>query len=714
MIEAQGIDFLLANSAIYIQSEHDYHVFRIATLINRSIDHPLDRFGGVIFTRADNAAIRDLQDIEGRSLAAVDATSFGGYLMARRELEERGIDTGEDLDVRFQGTHDAVVQAVLDKQADAGTVRTDTLERMADAGLIDLTQIRVLNAMQEVEFPYLLSTRLYPEWPIAALKHVPNELVKSVSRALLSMPPEHPAAQASRTFGWTVPANYQPVHELFHSLNLPPHYQPTPRLAHWIEHHPATSGVFLLMLLMLIAALLRLFSLNQRLVGSQRHLAQSLRAEEESAAKLQANLKRLEESEEKFSNLAVSALDAIIMLDPEGRISFWNRAAERIFKYTPSQAIGMAIEQWLVTEGEEGSTAEAVAPYIGNHDSPPPGTTLQLYARRGDGEIFPVEIAISSVEISSDWYVICILRDITCRIELETERQRLETELSQRHKMEALAQLSGGISHEINTPMQAITNNLRFMQDAWHDMKQLLTAQETLMQKVRQVAALSDSVEHFDQALQALDPEYLTTEVDQTVSQSLDSAEQVKRIVRSLRVFASPDIPEMQRTDLNKLIEDLAAISRKLWSATAALELDLQGTELDIDAFPGELSQALLNLIVNATQAIQERGDGTPGRIGIATRQRDGMAIIEVSDNGAGIPDEVSSHIFNPFFSTRGQGEGSGQGLTLTQDVVVRRHGGSLSFQSAPGEGAVFRISLPLEHATGQMENASCPFPIGE
>ena len=152
----------------------------------------------------------------------------------------------------------------------------------------------------------------------------------------------------------------------------------------------------------------------------------------------------------------------------------------------------------------------------------------------------------------------------------------------------------------------------------------------------------------------------------------------------------------MQRTDLNRLLQDLLAISQKLWSAQAELELGLHASELIIDAFPGELSQALLNLVVNATQAIEEKAAKAPGLIRVSSEKRDGLAVVEIHDDGAGIPQEVGEHIFNPFFTTREQGKGSGQGLTLSHDVIVRRHGGKLSFESIPGEGTTFTICLPL------------------
>ncbi len=694
-IQTRRIEFLLANSAIYIQSEHDFHLFRIATLVNRANEQPLDRFGGVIFTRSDNRGIRQLGDLKRRTLAAVDSTSLGGFLMARRELQEQGIDTARDLQVRFQGTHDAVVHAVLERQADAGTVRTDTLERMAAAGLIDLQQIRVLRPRADLDFPFLLSTRLYPEWPMAAMPQVGNELVKAVTRALMRMPADDPAAIAAHSLGWTVPANYQPVHELFESLALPPYERPPPSLEAWIRGHPLVTTLGFLLLSVSLISALYLGRLNRRLLRSRRRLADAMEKQARSAAELRDNLARLKESEEKFTGLALSALDAIIMLDPQGRVVFWNRSAERIFGYASAEAVGMELENWLAAEAA-GDPGQSVRRFVDTHESPLPGTLLEGDARRKQGEIFPAELSLSSVELKGGWHVICVLRDITPRKRLEAERQRLETQLSQHHKMQALAQLADGISHGINTPMQAIGNNLRFLGESFEDIRQWLETQEGLLEQLRQVPALSQTVAACERAREALEPDYLTREAGRAVRESLESADQIKRILRSMAIFAAPDNPVKSRVDLNKMIRDLSALSRHLWSGRAELQLELEESELIAPAYPGELSQALLNLLVNAVQAIEEQGEGSPGRIRIRVRREGDIAAIEIEDNGAGIPAEAREHIFNPFFSTRETGRGSGQGLTLSHDVVVRRHQGSLGFESQPGHGTCFSVRLPL------------------
>ncbi|MCU7852330.1 MAG: PhnD/SsuA/transferrin family substrate-binding protein [Candidatus Thiodiazotropha sp. (ex Monitilora ramsayi)] len=695
-IKSQGIDLLLANSAIYIQSEHNFHAFRIATLINRSGNFPLASFGGVIFTHHDRSDINSLIDLKQKRFAAVNSTSLGGYLMAWRELEESGIYI-DSLDVSFYGTHDDVVRAVLDGEVEAGTVRTDTLERMAASGLIDLHQIKLLNPKQVEDFPFLLSTRLYPEWPMAALPHTPNKLVKKVTRALLNMPHDHPAAISSHSFGWTVPSNYQPVHVLFEALNLPPHKIPPPTLIAWAKIHPITAASTTASFLLITVFLLYLVKLNHQLNHSQKCLAVSMEKQQQASNQLADNLARLRESEEKFASLAKSALDAIIMLNSQGRVEFWNLAAEKIFGYSANQAIGMEIAQWLLpTQKKPNDQAGNVLAGINKPERFLNGTTLELSSVRQNGELFPTEIALSSVCLNGSWQTICILRDITRRKQMEAERRQMEIKLSQNHKMEALSQMASGIAHEINTPIQTITNNLRFLQEAIDDMESLFETYEPLLTGAQEITQLASQVKECKKVQEELDPESLMEETGTAIEQSFDCTEQVTRIVRSMRVFAHPEKPIAEKSDLNKLIHDVVAISRHRWSGAATIEFDLHEPTLEAYCFPGDLSQALLNLLVNAVQAIEERSDGPPGVIHISSSKLQTCVEICVGDNGLGIPPEARDHIFNPFFTTRDIGQGSGQGLTLTHDVIVRKHRGHLCFDTEMERGTVFNIRLPI------------------
>jgi len=219
---SQSVNFLITNSSYYVSLESDHGLSRIATMANLHGDVQQHVFGGVIITRADRDDINKLKDLVGKSFWAVDRESLGGWLAAWREFYAQDIQPEHDFGLlKYSGTHDAVVLAVLNGETDAGTVRTDTLERMAAEGKIDLSDFKILNRQtNEIGFDYLLSTRLYPEWPFATLPHTPQKLAQDVAAALLSMSATSQAAQAANIGGWTVPFDYQPIHDLLKELHF--------------------------------------------------------------------------------------------------------------------------------------------------------------------------------------------------------------------------------------------------------------------------------------------------------------------------------------------------------------------------------------------------------------------------------------------------------------------------------------------------------------
>ncbi len=222
-IKEGGIDFVVVNTGMYVELEQ-YGISRIATLSNHGPTGCLcNRFGGVFFTRADNKDINTLQDIKGKKFLAVDKSSFGGWLMQLREMKEADVNPDKDIDVKIIGNHEKVVEGVLSKQGDVGSVRTDILERMASEGKINLKDIKVLNKKEEQGFPYLLSTRLYPEWPFCKLKKTDDTLSQYVAIALFEMSEDSPAAKAANIKGWSVPADYNAVHDLYKELKIGPY-----------------------------------------------------------------------------------------------------------------------------------------------------------------------------------------------------------------------------------------------------------------------------------------------------------------------------------------------------------------------------------------------------------------------------------------------------------------------------------------------------------
>jgi two-component system sensor histidine kinase TtrS len=206
------IHFLLANSAFYARFEKQYNLKAICTMINRKKETALEEFGGVLFARRDSS-IKSIQDIKGKKLMCVKYSSFGGAQMAWRLLLESGVDPKKDCSAFLQGgTHDKVVLAVKERKADVGTVRSDTLERMEAEGKIKMSDFRIINQIKD-SYPFVHSTRLYPEWPVAACSITDKKLAKKVAKALILMNFSHEAMVASKVYKWTYPANYADVTE---------------------------------------------------------------------------------------------------------------------------------------------------------------------------------------------------------------------------------------------------------------------------------------------------------------------------------------------------------------------------------------------------------------------------------------------------------------------------------------------------------------------
>ena len=225
IVRNELVDFVILNSAIYVDLSVKYGVRRISTLNNRlSSDLQVTEFGSVIFSAAGGGGdVKALDAAVGKHVAAVHETSLGGWIMALREFRDAGISPDDFAALDFLETHDAVVEAVMSGKTDVGIVRTDTLERMASEGRIDPKAFTLLNPRDDPKFPFLLSTRLYPEWPIAQLAETEADLAKAVAVALMQMERHSKAAEAARITGWAIPENYQPVHEILRDLALSPY-----------------------------------------------------------------------------------------------------------------------------------------------------------------------------------------------------------------------------------------------------------------------------------------------------------------------------------------------------------------------------------------------------------------------------------------------------------------------------------------------------------
>jgi twitching motility protein PilJ len=214
-VEKGDVNYFLVNSSMFVTAMVNYQSSAIATMINSRQGKPLKSFGGVILTYADRDDINGLGDIKGKKFMAVKENSFGGWQMAYKELKDNGIDPMKDFSsVEFGGKHDNVVYAIQNGSVDAGTVRTDTLERMAAAGDIDMSEFKIIGAKKHEGFPFVISTPLYPEWPFAKVSSTSDADAQKVIDALLALDSNNTAAKSAKIVGWTNSLDYGGVEEL--------------------------------------------------------------------------------------------------------------------------------------------------------------------------------------------------------------------------------------------------------------------------------------------------------------------------------------------------------------------------------------------------------------------------------------------------------------------------------------------------------------------
>ncbi len=282
-----------------------------------------------------------------------------------------------------------------------------------------------------------------------------------------------------------------------------------------------------------------------------------------------------------------------------------------------------------------------------------------------------------------------------------TERRILEHHLVQAQKIEAIGQLAAGIAHEINTPIQYVGDNLHFLRDSFDQLCELVGHYRVLFEETSRDGLIAERVRQVEAAAKAADLEYLTEEIPRATRQSLEGVERVAEIVRAMKDFSHPGTAEKTPADLNRSIGNTVAVSGNEWKYVAEMVLDLDPALPPVPCRLGEIQQVMLNLIVNSAHAIADR-PGQPeskGTITVSTRHLEPVVEIRVTDTGAGIPEYARPKVFDPFFTTKEVGRGTGQGLSIAHDVVVKIHGGSISFETEVGVGTTFVVRLPLHPA---------------
>lgn len=266
-VAARDIDLVITNTGHYVELEARGNISYIATMRIAGPKGQVNRLGGVAIARADRADLNSYADLRGKRVAVPDIKGFGGWQIHLPAARAAGLDLTRDLgEVIELQMQDKVVQSVLEGKVDSGLVRSDLIESMAVAGKLDIAALKVLSPRETAGYPYRHSTALYPHWPFAKLDHVSDELARDLLIALLELPPQHPAAIAAGIYGWTLPQNYQAVHDLFLEFRLGPYAELPVNLEDVFSRYgKAIAAVIALFVALLLGALVAVVRSNNEL-----------------------------------------------------------------------------------------------------------------------------------------------------------------------------------------------------------------------------------------------------------------------------------------------------------------------------------------------------------------------------------------------------------------------------------------------------------------
>jgi signal transduction histidine kinase len=279
-----------------------------------------------------------------------------------------------------------------------------------------------------------------------------------------------------------------------------------------------------------------------------------------------------------------------------------------------------------------------------------------------------------------------------------TELRRLGRELAAAQKLESVGRLAAGVAHEINTPVQFVSDNVQFVRSSITDVGAVIHAYRNLKEVAQSSGDVAAAVRLAEDAEKAADLDYVLMNAPAALDSSIEGLERIATIVRSMKEFAHPDQAQKTLADLNKAIRSTLVIAHNEYKYVA--ELATQFDDLPaIPCFLGEINQVVLNLLVNASHAISDvvKGTGDLGKLHVRTRLDGNEVEISISDSGTGIPESARDKIFDPFFTTKEVGKGTGQGLAIAHSVIVKKHGGTLRFETECGKGTTFFIRLPID-----------------
>ncbi|MBX9698979.1 MAG: PAS domain S-box protein [Acetobacteraceae bacterium] len=370
-------------------------------------------------------------------------------------------------------------------------------------------------------------------------------------------------------------------------------------------------------------------------------------------AELEEQAAALRGTEATYGAVLASALDAVIVIDVEGAVVEFNPAAETIFGHSRAAVLGRPIGEVIVPPALRERHRQGFARYVAGGAPQILGRRIEVEALRADGTVFPMELAVTEVRLPTRRLFTAHARDLTEQRRAAGEIERQRERIHQIEKLSAMGSLLAGVAHELNNPLA------------------ILLTQASLLKETARDGAVRSRAERLEAA-----------------------AARAGRIVKSFLAMARQKPAQREPILLNEVVAAaLEVTAYALRSAGIAVETQFDAALPPVEGDRDLIGQIAANLVINAQQALAEQPQ--PRRLMLTTYTRDGFAVLEVADNGSGVPEAIRARVFDPYFTTKAVGVGTGIGLSICRQVA-EEHGGSISLEDRPGGGALFRVALPL------------------
>ncbi len=633
LVEQQKVDFVITQPISFVELQVKYGATSILTLVDESQS---SEFGSVIFTRADSD-IANLSEVNGFSIAGATPKGLGGWLIGYNELINHGVNVLESSDVSYLGVQENIVNAVLSGAVDVGIVRTGVIERLVDGNKIKLEGLKILNAQKVENFPYLLSTSLYPEWAFVKTSHISKSIAKKIASVLLLMEPGSDEARARGYWEWVTPIDYQSIHNLMQKLRIGV-YENYGRvsLLQYIKDNLLMSTLVAFLLLVVIISGLWVLRLNGKLK--------------------QVNF-FVEQQNDMMLN---SVSEGIYGVNTSGHCTFVNQSLTNITGWEKEDMIGKMQHDILHHTHADGSVHPS--------DECPVYKTFQdgitRFARedvfwKKNGDSFFVEYSVTPIRDTLDNITgsVVVFRDITDQLEQKQLERKHRHELEHINRLNTMGELVTGIAHELNQPLTAITTS------AFASSKMIEAGKCSTEKMLDVFEVISLQAEH------------------------------AAGVIRHMRKLSDKAQVEQLMIDINSRIKGVATLmSTNIRDAHVKLVLNLTSNIPEFLAQPIQIDQALINLCKNA---IDSMADSASNRVlTISTKVSGKILEISIEDSGSGVDSEMQKRLFESFSSHKK--DGMGLGLSITRSII-ERHYGNLYLSSTSKKGSIFIINLPLE-----------------